>query len=55
MEEKDISFDAVELVVEDLCGYVHVSDKLLADDDPTTVAIVSKLFGDAVNDPDIPR
>lgn len=53
MEEKNIDFDDKEIRVRDLCGYACVTNELLADDDPVVVAIISKLFGDAVNDSDL--
>ena len=47
-EIEDITFDKVELVVHKLCGYTRVSDELLTDSNPTIAAVISALFGDAL-------
>lgn len=45
---EDITFDKIELVLHKLCGYTRVSDELMEDSNPTIAAVISVLFGDAI-------
>ena len=45
---EDITFDKIELVLHKLCGYTRVSDELMEDSNPTIAAVISALFGDAI-------
>ena len=47
-EEEDITFDKIELVLHKLCGYTRTSDELMEDSNPTIAAVISMLFGDAI-------
>lgn len=44
----DITFDKIELVLHKLCGYTLVSDELMEDSNPTIAAVISMMFGDAI-------
>ena len=46
--EEDITFDKIELVLHKLCGYTRASDELMEDSNPTIAAVVSMMFGDAI-------
>ncbi len=46
--EEDITFDKIELVLHKLCGYTRASDELMEDSNPTIAAVISALFGDAI-------
>lgn len=45
---EDITFDKIELVLHKLCGYTRSSDELMEDSNPTIAAVISMLFGDAI-------
>ncbi len=45
---EDITFDKIELVLHKLCGYTRVSDELMEDSNPTIAAVISMMFGDAI-------
>lgn len=45
---EDITFDKIELVLHKLCGYTRVSDELMEDSNPTVAAVISMMFGDAI-------
>lgn len=47
-EIEDITFDKIELVLHKLAGYTRVSDELMEDSNPTIAAVISTLFGDAI-------
>ena len=47
-EIEDITFDKVELIVHKLVGYGRVSDELWADSNPAIAAVISTIFGDAL-------
>ena len=47
-EIEDITFDKIELVVHKLVGYGRVSDELWSDSNPAIAAVISTIFGDAL-------